>query len=292
LPSDVSATGREPDGVGLLAHALGVELVPLPHGGRFHNQHFRAVPGAGGPPRFVKILDDVGYWSRAVASATLVERLPVRTPRLLDYGTLDDGTWWLMYEWMDLTEFTPTPDHLAEAGAMIGNVHRTTTALSLHPEFQHHDLVEEIEQRATNLARMDTAAADQVLDLLVRFRSLAPDPRTCVLINGDVQWQNFGLDHNGAVVWFDWENTGCGHPMIDLGKLVDLGLADPSGRDAFVRGYREGVDEAVLWPPRELPLIRLWAAVGTLVYALARGLPDLARHGHTILTSVERSGTS
>lgn len=80
----------------VLRRTLGTLVVPVNARGECHNVHFRATMSAGCPV-FVKVFDDRGYWWRAIAAAVVVESL-LRTPRLLDYGELSPGRWWISYE--------------------------------------------------------------------------------------------------------------------------------------------------------------------------------------------------
>lgn len=76
-------------------------------------------------------------------------------------------------------------------------------------------------------------------------------------------------------------------PLVDFGKLVDLGgLADDAHRAAFFRGYERYA--APVWPwPAALRAVRLWATAGVLVYSLALGLREFAQHGYRRLAELE-----
>ena len=59
----------------------------------------------------------------------------------------------------------------------------------------------------------------------------------------------------------DLENMRVAAPLLDFGKLVDLGgLADSAHRAAFFRGYERY--SAPAWPwPAALRAVRLWTVV-------------------------------
>ena len=144
-----------------LASLLGMPLTPCTEAGQYHNQHFRGRSSSGAPV-FVKLLDDLGYWRRAVRAGPLVESVGGRTPRLLDYGELGQDRWWLVYEWCQMEEFTPTATNIEAAGELLGQLHHATSGLHLDQDFERYDLRNEIEKRATTLEVLDPVAAERV----------------------------------------------------------------------------------------------------------------------------------
>lgn len=274
----------DPDRVAL-SGALAMQLTPCTKPGEYHNRHFHARTSSG-VPMFVKLLDDVGYWRRAVHAAPLAESLVGRTPQLLDHGQLGSDRWWLVYEWRNLKEFTPTPVHIEQAGALLGQLHRATTGMHLDQEFRRHDLDEELAERTAMLETMDPGAADRIRAIRARWGSIEMDDDVC-MTHGDVHWRNFAIDRDGEVRWYDWENAASGQRVLDFGKLVDVGLASPVDRDAFLHGYHQHAGAIYPWSPT-MRLVRLWTTAGVLVYALARELHEFANHGYTVLGKLER----
>ncbi|MDQ3576703.1 MAG: phosphotransferase [Actinomycetota bacterium] len=278
-------TGRadEPEQAAL-SRLLAMSLTRLATPGEYHNQHFQGR-GRSGTRVFVKLFDDAGYWTRAIRAAPLAELYGGRTPQLLDHGELAPDRWWLVYEWVELAEFRPTVAHIVRAGELLGRLHRATTGLHLDRDFRRHDLDEEITARVSALHSLDPAAADRVRTLRSRWEDFDLTREVCV-IHGDVHWRNLGIDPDGGIVLYDWENTASGHPLLDFGKLIDLPLIDPTDRRAFMHGYQLHANQLYPWPDA-VALVRLWTTVGVLVYALSRGLPDFAAHGYAVLRQLE-----
>jgi hypothetical protein len=264
-----------------LQRVIGMRVVPLGAPRDFHNIHFRASTAAG-TAVFVKVFDDQGYWRRARAAAAMETLL--RTPRLLDQGELGIDRWWISYEWVELRPFVPTAEHLCQVGAMLGRFHASTCGLTAG--FGEHDLDAEIADHARRLADLDACAADRVRALHTRWRptELLDDVG---LIHGDFHWRNVALA-GGEPMLFDLENMRAAAPLLDFGKLVDLdGLASDADRAAFFRGYERYAPPPV-WPwPAALRSVRLWTTAGVLVYSLALGLREFARHGYRRLAELE-----
>lgn len=267
-----------------LSRALGMRLRPCTRG-EHHNRHFAAASQSGARV-FVKLLDDAGFWGRAIRAAPMAELYGGRTPRLLDHGELGDDRWWLVYEWAQLRPFTATAKQIEQAGALLGWLHRSTAGMHLDRDFQRHDLHEEITTRAAALHALNPAAAERVFAAQARWGDVDLSEEVCV-VHGDVQWRNLGIDRGGEVILYDWENCSSGHAALDFGKLVDSELAAPADRDAFLRGYDRHAARVHPWPPA-MHLVRLWTTTGILVYALSRGLPDLAEHGYSVLADLEQ----
>lgn len=289
---DAAATGAELAGVrrshaarqAELGELLGLQLTSYGKVGDYHNQHFRGL-SARGTTVFVTLLDDGDYWSRALRATPLADWAGIRTPRLLEHGHLHHDHWWLVHEWHDLRDFVPNARNIEKAGELLGLLHSTTTGMHLEPHFKRHDLDEEIETRASALEALDPVAADRTRAARSRW-GVIEEPDTVCLTHGDTHWRNFGTDRDGELLWYDWENATCGHPVLDFGKLIDHGLTVPAERDAFLRGYHRSAATIYPWPPA-MRLVRLWCTAGVLVYSLARGLKDFAAHGYRVLAQLE-----
>jgi hypothetical protein len=269
--------------VTVLRRTLGGRVEPVGAAREFHNVHFRMTTAAGAS-MFVKVFEDQGYWNRAKAAAAVEELL--RTPRLLDRGELGPGRWWISYEWVDLTPFVVTPDHLRQVGTMLGRLHAST--LGAVTGFGEHDLDAEIAERARHLDDLDPDAANRVRALHAQWGPTEL-PGAVGLIHGDFHWRNVALA-DGEPILFDLENMRAGAPLIDFGKLIDLdGLAGNVQRDAFFRGYELHADP--VWPwPEAMRAVRLWTTTGVLVYSLAMGLREFAAHGYRRLAELETIG--
>lgn len=285
-----ATTPHEPDGARQclreagLARSLNMSLTPCTRTGDHHNEHFRGRTPSG-TLVFVKLLDDAGYWRRAVRAAAVAESVAGRTPRLLDHGEFGNDRWWLIYEWADLATFTPTTTNIERAGELLGELHHATREMHLADDFERYDLDRDIEERIAALDALDPTAAERVRSVRARWGVMDIPDEVCFM-HGDVHWSNFGIDGTGEVVWYDWENAARGHPVVDFGKLVDLGLSGSADRDAFLRGYHRHAPTIYPWPPI-MGLVRLWCTAGVLVYALARGMSRFADHGYEVLGRLE-----
>ncbi|GAB2791708.1 phosphotransferase family protein [Amycolatopsis magusensis] len=264
-----------------LERALGVPVTACPRAGEFHNLHYRA------DGIFIKVLDNPECHRHAVQAAPLAEELVPRTPRLLGHGDLGPDRWWLSYEWVDLAQFEPAPAAVETAGEMLGHLHRASAGMGLDDRLDRLDLRTEIDHRLSVLDRIDGAAADRVRKVRDRFDGVELTGQS-VLLHGDVHWKNFGVDADGRIWWFDWEDAGYGHPLLDFGELADFPLSEPAVRDAFLRGYHRHAEPVYPWP-EAMSLVRLHTAAGVLVYALARDLPKFAQQGYALLAALEAS---
>ncbi|MET9263698.1 phosphotransferase [Amycolatopsis sp. NPDC004079] len=274
---------REPVAVSL-GRVFGGGVVPLGDAADFHNIHFRAVAPSSGPV-FVKVFDDKDYWGRSLAAAERVESL-VRTPRLLDFGPLGPGRWWISYEWLDLEPFAPTAENLRRAGAMLGRLHAATVGDTAG--FAEHNLDAEIGRRADDLDAFDPAAADRIRALHARIGP-ADLPGTPVLIHGDFHARNLALDGDVPVL-LDLENMQAASAIVDFGKLVDLdGLPDEALQDTFFAGYEQHAPPVFPWPAA-MATVRLWTVCGVLAYSCAAGLTGFAAHGYRRLAELETLG--
>lgn len=262
-----------------LERALGVPVTPWQRAGEFHNQHFRA------DGIFVKVLDNPVCHRHAIQAAPLAEQLVPRTPRLLGHGELGPDRWWLSYEWVELAPFDPTPEAVETAGEMLGRLHRSSAGLDLGDQLEPLELRTEIEHRLSVLDRIDADAAARVRKVRAEFDGVELTGKP-VLLHGDVHWKNFGVDADGAIWWFDWEDAGYGHPLLDFGELAGFPLSEPAVREHFLRGYHRHAEPVYPWP-EAMALVRLHTATGVLVYALARDLPKFAQQGYALLDALE-----
>lgn len=272
--------------IAALRRALNAPVTAVAMGpGAFHNTHFQATTAAN-TTLFVKVFTAADYWQRAITAAAVTEQL-IRTPRLLDHGelrTADRGNrWWISYEWLDLTPFTPTPRLLEQAGEMLGWLHAATRGQLAG--FDQHDLDAEITERAGHLASIDRGAADRIRALHAQ-QGPARLPGTTGLIHGDLHFGNLAV-HHGEPILLDMENVRAAPPIVDFSKLLDLGgLDDPAHRDALFTGYTRHAPPVLPWPCA-MRSVRLWTTAGVLVYAHATGLSSFAAHGYRRLAELE-----
>ncbi|MEV0702691.1 aminoglycoside phosphotransferase family protein [Saccharopolyspora sp. NPDC050389] len=227
------------------------------------------------------------FHEAALAVSAVVRRIGIRTPRLLDQGILTDGRAWLAYAWYELTEFGPAVPSLVErAGALLAQLHaHTTAATPAGLATTSETLMDDLRKRADHLAGIAPRSGRRVRRLIPLFVEV-PQTNRCVL-HGDFGWRNLGLDLDGQIWLLDWDTATWGHPIVDLGKLIDREFAEDHVRDQFLRGYRQH-HPVISYPwPAYVDTVRLWVAAGLLNYGRLRSVAGLTRHGLRILDEIE-----
>lgn len=177
----------------------------------------------------------------------------------------------LAYRFVD-TDALPVP--VSSIGRLVGALHRAGT-----PEFRPvaHRGSEAFEPVAASLIDARLAAVRRLAGIDLprvdvsaweRNLAMAQGPRT--LLHMDVRPANF-LCHSGRVqAWIDWSNAIVAHPVLELARIVEFGLA----LDDILAGY--GEDPCADVRPATWTAARVYTAAMLAVVHLSE-VPDRAR---------------
>lgn len=234
------------------------------------------------------------WWCAALAEqgVAVPAALPDREGRLL--VTLSSGRSASVIEWIEgepLGEAgvpfpTPLPlllDRHRALGHLIRRLHDTTARLTLLPDFQRPrwDL-DGLTGEAPFWGRFwdhPSASPDQRATLIrarhaLRERLAALPP--VQLIHADVLRENV-LVNDRSVYLIDFDDSGWGFPLYDLGTTMSQNLYEPAYadiRDALMEGYGTADRDMV----ETMTLARTCASVGWTMPRLAADDPINARH--------------
>ncbi|MEV3857681.1 phosphotransferase [Streptomyces sp. NPDC050095] len=272
--------------------ALRCRLTPITHDqGPHKNTHYKGAT-ADNTALFVKVIDDhPSYYTAEIRAQHHLQASGIPTPHLVDHGVLDDKRRWLAYKWHELKPFAPSPDHIARAGRLLGDLHAATSEIQDDQLRRYADVCELIADKIALIARFDPPLSDRVQkisDRLLTHGHTTVSGGTVCLLHGDMGWRNLHMDHRDQMWLLDFEHAAIGHPLLDFAKLWDRELHAPEDREAFLRGYSQS--EAGRVGHNEIDAVRLWAAAGIFPYARPREDHDFERHAYAILDRLEHLG--
>lgn len=234
------------------------------------------------------------WWCAALAEkgVAVPAALPDREGRLL--VTLTSGRTASVIEWIEgepLGEAgvpfpTPLPlllERHRALGRLIRQLHDTTARLTLPPDFQRPrwDL-DGLTGEAPFWGRFwdhPSASPDQRATLIRARHALRERLGTLPpvqLVHADVLRENV-LVNDGSIFLIDFDDSGWGFPLYDLGTTMSQNLYEPAYadiRDALMEGYGTTDREMV----EIMTLARTCASVGWTMPRLAPGDPINPRH--------------
>ncbi|MBC9718006.1 aminoglycoside phosphotransferase family protein [Streptomyces sp. TRM66268-LWL] len=270
-----------------IASAVQCDLVPLTHGQRHNNTHFRGDRD-GSPHLFIKVTTSDRSYVSETGALMLLQSTGLPTPQLVAHGELAPSGHWLAFTWHDFHSFAPVPHAIEEAGRILGRLH-ATTAGATSPHLRRYGRVPElIEAKAALVAEFDEPLAARIRalrDAIMARTAAALGEHTC-LLHGDMGWRNLHQDADNKLWIFDFEHAAIGHPLLDFAKLWDRELDAADARKAFLTGYGEEQRDIAV-DLSAIDAVRLWAAAGVFPYARPRQDHDFERHAYLILDRLE-----
>jgi Ser/Thr protein kinase RdoA (MazF antagonist) len=234
------------------------------------------------------------WWCAALAGqgVNVPAALPAQGGALL--VTLSSGRCTSVIEWIEgeplgeagVPFTTPLPlllDRHVALGALVRALHDTTTRLTLPPDFQRPawDLDGLTgEQPFWGRFWDHPSASDEQRNVLIRARNALRERLSGQgapqLIHADVLRENV-LVNGHSVSLIDFDDSGWGFPLYDLGTTLSQNLYEPAYpdiRDSLMQGYGTSDKEMV----ETMTLARTCASVGWTMPRLTPDDPINARH--------------
>jgi aminoglycoside phosphotransferase (APT) family kinase protein len=263
-----------------------VEIRVLRQGGSGRKQvYWLAGAGPDGGPIIAKLMKRRTAEAERRIYTDVLPRLPVASLRY--HGVTDDGAGfcWTFSEYVSGERYSPArEDHRRMAGEWLGLVHGA--AVDLRPvgelgargprhffsslQRTRHAVTAQLESTLEATGAAVLLEVIRALDALeARWADLRElcDRHPPTLVHGDLAPDNLRVcpDGGGArLLVFDWGESGCGPPAVDLTQAVDRRMrfaANPS-LDAYRRGFAAG------GPAPTMEMLKGFAAVGKVIRSL------------------------